>query len=55
MLPAQPPKLRFRLGTRNETFSRWMRSGRMWSRNRPWNTMTESNASEPQMSAVIRG
>src|SRR6476619_5145197 len=53
MFPAQPPKLRFMLGTRNDTFSMWMRSGRMCSRNRPWNTMTVSYAIEPQISAVI--
>ena len=42
MLPAQPPKLRRMLGTRNDTFSMWMRSGRMWSLKRPGNTMTVS-------------
>ncbi len=54
MLPAQPPKLRRRLGTRNDTFSRWMRSGRMWSRKRPWKTITVSNAIEPQIRALMK-
>ena len=53
MLPAQPPKLRRMLGTRNDTFSMWMRSARMCSRKRPWKTMTVSNAMEPQMRADI--
>ena len=53
MLPAQPPKLRRMLGTRNDTFSMWIRSARMCSRKRPWKTMTVSKAMEPQIRADI--
>ena len=54
MLPAQPPNSRFISGTRKETFRMWTWSGRMWSANRPWNTMTVSYAIEPQMSVRMR-
>src|SRR5712671_6276606 len=49
MLPAQPPNSRRSSGTRNDTFSMWICSGRMCSRKRPWNTMMLSYAIEPQI------
>src|SRR6202165_5465700 len=47
MLAAVPPRRRSRWSTMNDTFSMWVRSGRMWSRNRPGNTMIVSNATDP--------
>src|SRR5215475_10257517 len=48
MFPAQPPYSRRRSGTRNATFRMWIWSARMWSLNRPRNTMMLSYAIEPQ-------
>jgi len=53
MLPAQPPNSRRISGTRKETFSMWILSGRIWFLNRSWNTMMLSNANEPQIKADI--
>ena len=53
MLPAQPPNSRRSCGTRNETFSMWILSGRMCCLKRPSNTMMVSKAIEPQISAFL--
>lgn len=49
MLPAQPPKSRRNVGTRNDTFRMRSCSGRIWSANRPSKVMMVSNASDPQI------
>src|SRR3954451_2153941 len=53
MLPAQPPKSRLRLGTRNETFRMCSWSGRICSAKRPWKPMMVSKARDPQMTAAM--
>src|SRR5579863_1703492 len=53
MLPAQPPNSRRICGTRNDTFSMWILSGRMWLAKRSPNTMMVSKASEPQIRARL--
>src|SRR5215470_16174262 len=52
MLPAQPPNSRRNSGTRNDTFNRWILSGRMWLVKRSLNTMMVSQAIDPQIRAA---
>src|ERR1700733_2688170 len=53
MLPAQPPNSRRRPGTRNDTFRRWILSGRIWLLNLSLNTMMVSHAIDPQINALF--
>src|SRR5690606_40409056 len=50
---AQPPYSRRICGTRNDTFSMWILSGRMCALKRSWNTMIVSKATEPQIRAFL--